>query len=297
MEAVGLENLVVFLGHNRGKYPSANAVLVEDDVRLLVDPSIDLDKAGRSAVDGPVDLIINSHAHEDHFAANHLFPEAQIAVHEKEVAAMSSLQALMESYGFDGAANEDWAKIVVDVFHYQPREDMRVLQDGDVIDLGRTKVHCIHAPGHTGGHMVLRFEPHDVLFVADLDLTAFGPYYGDACSSLEETIRSLRKLSQMSNGANACVSSHQAGIVRQDIKGTVDRFLDVIWERDDKLLAFVAEPKTLEEVAERCIVYGKPYPHIPWQPYAERTMMRMHAERLQAEGRMAVDPDGRMRAL
>jgi glyoxylase-like metal-dependent hydrolase (beta-lactamase superfamily II) len=76
IQTVKLGNLKALLGHKQGKYPSANCLLVEDDVRLLVDPSVDLDRAGRDAVGGRVDLVINTHAHEDHFAGNHLFPEA-----------------------------------------------------------------------------------------------------------------------------------------------------------------------------------------------------------------------------
>ena len=40
-----------------------------------------------------------------------------------------------------------------------------------------------HMPGHTAGHTVLLVEPEGVAFIGDIDLTGFGPYYGDACSS------------------------------------------------------------------------------------------------------------------
>lgn len=295
IQTVRLGKLKVLLGHKQGKYPSANSVLVEDDVRLLVDPSVDLDRAGREAVGGNVDVIVNTHAHEDHFAGNHLFPDARLLVHEKDAPAMSSLQALMDNYGMPGQSGKDWAQVVVELFHYQPRPDLQPVGDGEVIDLGRTRVHCIHTPGHTGGHMVLRFEPDDVLFLADLDLSDFGPYYGDSCSNLEQLIASLDRVERMAEGVSACVTSHQAGIVREDIGGAIRRYRRVLEDRDRTLLEFIAAPRTLDEIADRCIVYGKRYPNIPWQPHAERTMMGMHARLLQAQGRVVQQPDGRYR--
>jgi glyoxylase-like metal-dependent hydrolase (beta-lactamase superfamily II) len=291
-----LGRITVLTGVGGGKYPSGNSLLVEDDVRLLVDPSVDLDREGRDAVPGRVDLLLNSHAHEDHFAGNHHFPEAQLVVHEKESRAMSSLQGLMDAYGMDEQAEQEWAKLVVEVFHYQPREDLRAIADGEIIDLGRTRVHCIHAPGHTAGHLVLLFEPDDVLFAADLDLTSFGPYYADARSSLEETISSLEKMRAMSDGLRACISFHEAGVVRDGIGEAIDRYLGVLRGRDQKLLDFLREPRTLDEIADRCIVYGKRYPHISWQPHAEKTMMSMHVRLLQKKGAVEELDDGRFRA-
>ncbi len=297
LPTVALGKLKVLFGHKQGKYPSANALLVEDDIRLLVDPSVDLDRAGRQAVHGEIDLILNTHAHEDHFAGNHLFPEARLLVHENDAPAMLSLQGLMDSYGMPEQNGADWEKVLLELFHYQPRDDLRPVRDGEVIDLGRTRAHCIHAPGHTAGHMVLRFEPDDVLFLADLDLTAFGPYYGDACSNLSDLVASLQRVERMAEGVCACVTSHQAGVVREDITGAIRRYRQVLDERDRKLLDFLAEPRSLQEIADRCIVYGKRYPNIPWQPHAEKTMMGMHARLLQQQGRVVLQPDGRYRAV
>jgi hydroxyacylglutathione hydrolase len=202
----------------------------------------------------------------------------------------------MESYGMDPSDKEEWERFFVEQFHYMPRDDLRLLQDGEVLDLGRTKVHCVHAPGHTPGHTALRFEPQDLLFVGDLDLTAFGPYYGDVHSSLEDTIASLNKLRAVAHGVRACISSHQAGIVRDDIDGVIERYLNVVWEREAKLLEFIAEPKTLDEIAARYIVYGKRYPHVFWQMTAEKTMMALHLARLREQGRVRREKDGRFRA-
>lgn len=296
METFDLGNLTILEGDRKGKYPSANSILVKDEVCLLIDPSVDIDQSGRDAVAAHVDVIVNSHAHEDHFAGNHLFPEAQLRIHEQDASQMRSLDALMDAYGTPAAEREAMRKFLVEGFNYRPCNDLHTLTDGEVLDLGRTRVHCIHTPGHTPGHLVLLFEPDAVLFVADLDLTAFGPFYGDACASLEDTIGSIQKMRSLSGNLNACISSHQAVVFRDDIAATMDRYLDVVWDREARLLAFLAEPRTLDEIADHCIVYRKKYPHIPWQYHAEKNMMSMHVDRLAAQERVLIE-DGRIRAL
>jgi len=106
VETFNLGNLTVLEGDRKGKYPSANSILVKDEVCLLIDPSVDVDKAGRDSVSARVDVIVNSHAHEDHFAGNHLFPEAELRIHEQDASQMRSLDALMDAYGTPPAEKE-----------------------------------------------------------------------------------------------------------------------------------------------------------------------------------------------
>ncbi len=59
---------------------------------------------------------------------------------------------------------------------------------------------AFHAPGHTAGHCVLLVEAEGGgggggwRSIGDIDLTGFGPYYGDASSSLRDFRRSLAQL-------------------------------------------------------------------------------------------------------
>lgn len=282
--SLGGEGLSVLVGTKNGKYPSGNSVLVEDDLTLLVDPSVNVVAAGVDSLGCRIDTVINSHAHEDHFAGNFLFPEASLLLHEADAPAMGSLEALLAAYG------SDWAKLMVEQFNYRARSDVRAVTDGEVLDLGRHRVHFLHMPGHTAGHLCLRFEPEGVVFTGDLDLTRFGPYYGDANASLDDTIASLARLRELSD-VSAFVSFHEAGIVRDDLRGAVDRYAAVLDERDAALLAFCCEPRTLAEIADRCIVYRKRYESIPWQSSVEAVMMGRHAERLVRLGAMRSEGD------
>ena len=50
----------------------------------------------------------------------------------------------------------------------------------------------MHLPGHTRGHSGFRMD--GVFFLSDIDLTGFGPYYGDVWSDLEDFEASLAKV-------------------------------------------------------------------------------------------------------
>lgn len=291
MERVEIGEVAVLVGDRGGKYPSGNSLLVEAETTLLVDPSLDVAQAGADALGCRVDTVLLSHAHEDHFAGNYLFPEAELALHEADAPAMASLDALLASYGMDEANEGLWAEIVKEKFHFVPRREVRCLRDDEVLDLGSCRVRIVHTPGHTPGHLCLVFEPSGVVFTGDLDLTWFGPYYGDASASLEDTLVSLAKLRALAADASALVSFHEAGVVREELVESVDRFAAVIVQRDRDLLEFCRDPRTLEEIAARCIVYRKRYEKIPWQLHVEGVMMKRHAERLIRNGAMKLEGD------
>ena len=46
------------------------------------------------------------------------------------------------------------------------------------LDLGEIRLEFLHLPGHSPGHCGL-YEPESkVLFIGDIDLSKFGPWYG-----------------------------------------------------------------------------------------------------------------------
>ena len=65
--------VTVLIGTKNGKYPDGNSVLVRGrDAQLLIDPSLSV--AARAAELGAVDLVVQSHVHEDHVAGLFRFP-------------------------------------------------------------------------------------------------------------------------------------------------------------------------------------------------------------------------------
>jgi glyoxylase-like metal-dependent hydrolase (beta-lactamase superfamily II) len=278
----------VLIGKNNGKYPYGNSILIDDDVTAIIDPSLMVREAYAALPTQKIDLLFNSHYHEDHGVGNSLFPEAPLHVHPLDAPALRSLDTLFDYYGMDEASNTMWKPVVVEKYFYQPREHLVEFNDGDVFDFGRTRMRVMHTPGHTGGHCCFFFENEGVLFVADWDLTWFGPVYADVTSDLADSITSLTRIRDLN--ARALVSFHEVGVCEENQHAVVTQYRDIIYDREQRLLDFLATPRTLEEIIKKRIVYRKDYSNVVWIDAVEKNSMVLHLRQLMQEGR--VDWDG-----
>jgi len=280
----------VLFGARGGRYPDGNSVLVEGEREtVLIDPSLGvIDRVG---VLPRIDRVLNSHCHEDHIAGNHLFPDATWHVHARDRLGFESLDGMMEIYGYDGGIGEGFRETVVQQFHYTARPDAVAFEDGDVFDLGGVTITVHHTPGHTRGHSCLAIAWREgsatrrLLYLGDIELTSFGPYYGDAWSDLEDFERSLVRVREMH--ADWYATFHHIGVLegRDAFLERLDRFEAKIADRERNLLAFLAEPHTLEEVVAHRFVY-RPQDPMPFIDAVERRSMSQHIDRLLRAGRL-----------
>jgi glyoxylase-like metal-dependent hydrolase (beta-lactamase superfamily II) len=285
---------VTLLGSPRGgKYPEGRPLLVAGrEERVVIDPSLVL--VGRAAGLPAADRVLNSHCHEDHVAGNHLYPDAPWCLPEADLPGMLSLGGLMAIYGFDGPTRDDFARVVVERFHFTPRADAQAFADGAVFDLGGVTVRAIHAPGHTRGHTVFHIEPDDVLYLGDIDLSSFGPYYGDAWSSLDDFERTLAMVRTIP--ARRYATFHHVGVLegRDAFVGRLDRFAAVIARREEALVAFLAEPRTLDDIVAHRFVY-RIGDAVAYADAVERRSMGQHLTRLVMAGVVEETLPGRFR--
>ncbi|MFP4532133.1 MAG: MBL fold metallo-hydrolase [Desulfobacterales bacterium] len=142
--------------------------------------------------------------------------------------------------------------MLINSFNYQERFPAKQFQDGDILDFGKTRLRVIHTPGHTPGHCGFFCESENLLFLGDIDLTPFGPWYGDAVSDIAETIDSVHWILDIP--AEVFVTSHNMGIITGDITDLAKAYLDVIYEREEKIVNFLSAPRTLQEIAEQWFI-------------------------------------------
>jgi glyoxylase-like metal-dependent hydrolase (beta-lactamase superfamily II) len=282
----------VCFGLERGKYPQGNSLFVRGrEESLVIDPSLGL--IPRQGALPHADRVVNSHCHEDHVAGNHLFPDVPWHVHEADLPGLQSFAGFLAIFGYDDVnVAAGWAQLVRERFHYTERPDAKPFRDGDVFELGgAVRVRVIHTPGHTRGHSALFVEPDAVLYLGDIDLSSFGPYYGDAWSDLEDFERSLALVRKLE--ARHYATFHHIGVVdRPAFLERLDRFTAVIGDRERRLLAFLSEPRTLAEVAEHRFVYRRTDP-VPFAGPVERRSMSQHIARLVRQGRVREVEPGR----
>ncbi len=177
-------------------------------------------------------------------------------------------------------------------FFYAPRPDAIGYKDGAVWDLGQSRVRAFHMPGHTAGHCALLVEPEGVAFIGDIDLSGFGPYYGDASSSLSDFRQSLRRVADIP--AKVWVTSHHRGVYtdREKFLADLAAYAAKFDERDQRLLEMLrASPKTIEQLVECRLLYPPGYQEL-WVVDAETRTISRHLEEMLADGRVQADGDG-----
>jgi glyoxylase-like metal-dependent hydrolase (beta-lactamase superfamily II) len=272
-----------------GRYPSGNSLLISGtEGTVLVDPSLEVVRRGGAGAG--IELIALTHAHEDHIAGLHLFPEVPVVVHPAEAGAVRDPETLLSGFGMADAEADVVRQQLRETFHVSGHGRVDTVDDGAVLDLGRRSVTVVHLPGHTAGHCGLLVEPDGFLFLGDIDLTSFGPYYGDLSSSLDDFVTSIERLRDMD--ARWYGTSHHAGVLddRRAFLEALDRFAAVIDRRDETLLQLLRRPRTLEDVVAHRLVY-RPHVQLPFAEAVERRTALLHLERLGRHG-LIVHTDG-----
>jgi len=156
-------------------------------------------------------------------------------------------------------------------------------------------VHAIHMPGHTRGHSVLLVEPVGVAFIGDIDLSGFGPYYGDATSDLGAFRRSLRRVAEVP--ARVWVTSHHKGVYtdRAAFEAALRAYEGTLATREETLLGMLGDDgRTLDELVATRLLYPRGHEEV-WIDCAERRTIAQHLDELLAAGRVRRDDDGRWR--
>jgi hydroxyacylglutathione hydrolase len=283
MEKMRRGNIELIPGKNQGRYPYCNSIFIDEGPGIVIDPASDEERLMAMKINPGIGIIINTHYHEDHFLYNHHFPEAELWVPERDAPAFESLETILDYCGLLRLPDEEtWRSYYLDKFNYRARKPERKLKGDEKLQFGKTRVEVIHTPGHTPGHTCFWFPDERILFLSDYDLTAFGPWYGDRVSSLEDTIASIEKLRKIP--AEVYWVSHGEEIPQVKIAERFEEYLRVIVAREEKLLTFLKNPHSLDEIVEQWIIYRKEREPIYFFKFAEQAMVKKHLENLVRRG-------------
>ncbi len=278
--------LTVLFGRENGKYPQGNTLVIEGENNLvMIDPSLAM--VDRKENLPCVDTVLLTHVHEDHVAGLHLFPETMCFAHSEDAQGLRSLSGMMEMFGYEGPAVPEFEAALLTNYYYQARPDVQTFEHGQVFDFGGVRLKVLHTPGHTRGHccFVIEWDGSDerMVVLGDIDLTSFGPYYGDHWSSLIDFENSLETLKGID--ANWWLTFHHKGLIegRAEFLSMLENYKGMIDQRERKLLAFLSEPQSMDQIVEHQFIY-RPGTGGVMVDQIERRSMKMHLNRLLESG-------------
>lgn len=280
-------------GENGGRFPYAHSLFLAGESKLLIDTG-----AGRGLerLAGKADLVILSHYHRDHVSGNDRFAQASFRIHPLDAPGVESAAGFLRLSGMDRLSGEACRELVGQV-NFKPTVLDGRITDGERIDLGGLTVRILHTPGHTPGHCAFLVEEYDLVFAADIDLTSFGPWYGNPTSDLEQFRQSIRRLRDLQSAL--LLTSHSAPVTgTEKVNAGLEAYGAVFDRRESALHALLRrQPLTLEQLIDRKLIFKRhPHPEILYRLF-ERSMVSKHLESLERRGLIERSDDGLFRAL
>jgi glyoxylase-like metal-dependent hydrolase (beta-lactamase superfamily II) len=269
-------------------FRSCTLVVSAGGQQAIVDPAAD---EGRLAQLVPsTTLCINSHPHADHILFNPMFLHVPLYA------------PALDAHFYDphdlGELGPDAESLIGS--HVTRRASRlvrppdRLLAHAEQLSIGGLEVRAVGIPGHTPGMLCLHFPAERLAYIADYDLTDFGPWYGNRSSDPDAFLESADRIRALD--VDWIVTSHEVGIVRRDaLDPLLDRFLAHIERRDERVLdRLSADPRNLDELDGGGVVYTpRAVSRSPWTRLWERQHVRKHLERLARRGTVSRMADGR----
>jgi glyoxylase-like metal-dependent hydrolase (beta-lactamase superfamily II) len=232
--------------------------------------------------------IIITHHHYDHSSGAHRLREAtgaKIVVHQdEEDLLINPKQATsdMEIPEDQKEAREQAKKWMAEAAKAVP--DLRV-EDDAVLQVGSLRLRCVHAPGHTAGHLCIHLQPDDVLFAGDnvlgVGLVMIGP---PPSGDMAEYVRSLKKMQALE--ASLLAPGH--GPLVKEPHRKLQELIDHRQQREDQIVGLLAKGKDNAKDLVKAI-----YPELDKRLMMMATgQVLSHLHKLQSEGRVKLEGTG-----
>ncbi|MFZ5569981.1 MAG: MBL fold metallo-hydrolase [Thermodesulfobacteriota bacterium] len=271
----------------KGKFPQAFSFLVMGtDTHALIDTGCG-EKACREVMETHgVDLIINSHCHPDHVSGNHLFAGKELWVPRERAAETGAIERLAgRLVGPDPIIMDAWKHFVRKDLGMRDYRHTGTFGDKQRLDFGGISLLAIHTPGHLDDHYCFLEPENNVLLTFDVDLTTFGPFYGNPEADLPSFRASLEKIRAI---APSMVASSHRLPVRDRIAEELQGFAVKIDRNQARVAAVLDVPRSLDDICALKPIYGKYIPGLEViYGFFERQMVEKHLQEMAAAGLVA----------
>jgi glyoxylase-like metal-dependent hydrolase (beta-lactamase superfamily II) len=279
-------NIYFIQGKNKGKIPYTNALLIND---TLFDTGISplyLKKLRKSF---EIKTIIFSHWHDDHIRDNKIFEDCEFLCHEKAKPIIEDIDRLIDLYDIRNTIVEakfkEFLSNYIDVYGTKINKSFK---NGDILNLGKDfGVQVIYTPGHCIGHTCFYIPSLKFLFLSDIDLSVFGPWYGGLDSDILEFKKSIDKVSKFD--IEIVITGH-SGLFRGSkiIKKRLEQYQKIFDVRETLILNHLNDSKPLkaQDLVEKKIIYRNYEFFKPFLLRMERTMIQKHLNKLLSENKI-----------
>jgi len=147
---------------------------------------------------------------------------------------------------------EHWRRFVLEHLRFEGVREFKTYDRSFRLDLKKTKMVFIPAPGHSPGHMTVYFPHEKILFTSDLGFGLFGPWYGFRDGDICHYVQSLITLKAMK--PKLLLTGHD-GVIGKGIDGVFDRCIDVFFLREDRVRERLEKGRSRASIVEEGIYF------------------------------------------
>lgn len=281
-DSAKIENITIFWGRHKGPLIYSNTFVVETGkTTVIVDPGGESGELAK--LSDKKAFIVNTHFHGDHRRMNYLFTKSDFFAPELDAPMIESHEQFINAVGItDKVLREQWLNVVKTIYNITEHKIAGTFRDGEHVIDKSYGIKAIALPGHTRGHSGLYFESASLTLITDIDLTDFGPWYGNEVSDIDAFLASIDKVRHLHS--KYFITSHSNKIyTRDELLPLLDRFTAHVQKRDRALTELLKTRGTLsmDELATYGIIYPKnSLANNPALLFFEKKMLEKHIKRL-----------------
>lgn len=288
-----LPNFYFVQGENGGVYPYSHSMLVKigENKAILFDSGFGHDRVKKILTEFNIVKVFLSHWHEDHISGNFLLrkEQARFYSHPLDAQLLGDISQYQAFYDTVGSSVEDYFQKILISMNLENLTNIHEVTANQIINVGENSpIEVIHTPGHSAGHCCYFIPSHGLIYLADIDLSGLGPWYGCLDSNVEDFAKSIKLLMEMD--IEFAISGHKGIFIgKQEIKSQLHRFLKIIELRDNKILEELSEnnSRSIKELIGKGIIYRNYIYRKEYLYIAEKQMISKHVTRLMEKGKIS----------
>ncbi len=276
------ENITILWGKHKGPLIYSNTFVIDcGKKQIIIDPggeSVELKKLSEQE-----NFIVNTHFHGDHRRMNYIFTKSDFFAPEPDAPMIESNERFIEAVGItDKELQKQWLYVVKTVYNITEHKIAGTFKDNEYVIDKSYGLKSIGLPGHTQGHSGFYFESASLALITDIDLTPFGPWYGNEVSDIDIFLESIEKVKHIES--KYFITSHSNTIyTKEQLLPLLDNFASYIDRREKALLKLIETKNSLslDELATYGIIYPRSsLANNPALLFFEKKMLEKHIKRL-----------------